>query len=83
MDYEIASDFDFNDLPRSGRSTEVSDGKIKALIESKLRYMTQKFAETLNFHHSSVHNHLKKLDYVSNLDIWIPNDHKKFIWRRV
>jgi len=31
-------DFDLNDAPRSRRPTEVDDDKIKALIDSNLRY---------------------------------------------
>ncbi|KOC59631.1 Histone-lysine N-methyltransferase SETMAR [Habropoda laboriosa] len=33
---------------------------------------TREIAETLNIHHSSVRDHLKKLGYVSRLDIWVP-----------
>ena len=69
--------FDFNDTPRSERPTEVDDDKIKALIESNPRYTTREIAETFNIHHSSVHDHLKKLGYVSNLDNWVPHELKE------
>ncbi|XP_011638278.1 histone-lysine N-methyltransferase SETMAR-like [Pogonomyrmex barbatus] len=63
--------------PRSGKSTEVDDNKIKALIESNPRYTTREIVETLNIHHSSVHDHLKKLGYVSKLDVWVPHELKE------
>ncbi|KAM5283286.1 methionine-R-sulfoxide reductase B2, mitochondrial isoform 1-T1 [Hipposideros larvatus] len=72
-----ASDFDLNEAPGSGRPTEVDDDKIKASIESNPRYTTQEIADTLNIHHSSIHDHLKKLGYVSKLDIWVLHELKE------
>lgn len=78
-----AGDFDLNDAPRSGRPTEVDDDKIKALIESNPRYTTREIVETLNIHHSSVHDHLKKLGYVSKLDISVPHELKEVHLTRI
>lgn len=79
-----AGDFDLKDAPRSGKPTEVDDDKIKALIKSNPCYTTREIAETLKISQKSVHVYLKKLGYVSKLDIWIPHElEKKFIWRRV
>ncbi|XP_029679587.1 histone-lysine N-methyltransferase SETMAR-like [Formica exsecta] len=72
-----AGDFDLKDAPRSGRPTEVDDDKIKALIKSNPRYTTREIAETLKISQKSVHVHLKKLGYVSKLDIWIPHELKE------
>lgn len=72
-----AGDFDLNDTPRSGRPIEVDDDKIKALIESNQRYTTREIAEILKIHHSTVHDHLKKLGYVNRLDIWVPHELKE------
>ncbi|XP_011639265.1 histone-lysine N-methyltransferase SETMAR-like [Pogonomyrmex barbatus] len=72
-----AGDFDLNDALRSGKPIEVDDDKIKTLIESNPRYTTREIAETLNIHHSSVHDYLKKLGYVNKLDIWVPHDLKE------
>ena len=69
--------FDLNDTPWSERPTEVDDDKIKALIEPNPRYTTREIAETFNIHHSSVHDHLKKLRYVSKLDNWVPHELKE------
>ncbi|XP_076247803.1 histone-lysine N-methyltransferase SETMAR [Calliopsis andreniformis] len=71
-----AGDFNLSDTPRSGRPTEVDDDKIKALIESNQRYTTREIAETLNIHYSSVYDHMKKLGYVSRLDIWVLHELK-------
>lgn len=65
-------DFDLNDAPRSGRPTEIDDDELKALVESNSHYTTRYMAETLKISNSSVHDHLKKLNYVSRLDVWIP-----------
>ncbi|KAM5254151.1 histone-lysine N-methyltransferase SETMAR-like [Hipposideros larvatus] len=72
-----AGDFDLNNASRSGRPTEVDDDKIKALIESNPHYTTREIAETLNIHHLSIHDHLKKLGYVSKLVIWVPHKLKE------
>ncbi|KAM5275805.1 histone-lysine N-methyltransferase SETMAR-like [Hipposideros larvatus] len=72
-----AGDFDLNDSPQSGSPTKVDDDKIKALFESNPCYMTKEIAETLNIYHSSIHDHLKKMGYVSKLDIWVLHELKE------
>lgn len=72
-----SGDFDVNDAPRSGRPMKADDDKIKALIESNPRYTTQEIAETLNIGQSTVHDHLKKLGFVSKLDVWVPHELKE------
>ncbi|XP_011883505.1 PREDICTED: histone-lysine N-methyltransferase SETMAR-like [Vollenhovia emeryi] len=67
-----AGDFDVNDAPRSGRPVEVDDDQIKALIEANPHSTTRDIAESLNLHHSTVHDHLRKLGFISKLDIWVP-----------
>ena len=49
----------------------------KALIKSNPHYTTRETAETLNIHHLSVHDHIKKLEYVSKFDIWVPHELKE------
>ena len=61
------------DAPRSGRSTEVDDDKIKAVIENNRRSTTREIAEKLNISHTCVERHLKQLGYVNKLDIWVPH----------
>ncbi|XP_025266855.1 histone-lysine N-methyltransferase SETMAR-like [Camponotus floridanus] len=70
-----AGDFNLKDATRSGRPTEVDDDKIKALIKSNPRYTTREIAETLKISQKSVH--LKKLGYVSKIDVWVPHELKE------
>lgn len=72
-----SGDFNLKDAPRSGRPIEVDGDKIKALVESNRRLTTREIAETLNISKSSVENHLKRLGYVSKLDIWLPHELKE------
>ena len=43
-------DFYLKDAPRSGRSTQVDDDKIKAVIENNRRSTTREIAEKLTYH---------------------------------
>ncbi|XP_011638083.1 histone-lysine N-methyltransferase SETMAR-like [Pogonomyrmex barbatus] len=61
-------------LLSQGGPTEIDDDKIKALIESTLH--DTRDCRNIE-HHSSVHDYLKKLEYVSKLDIWIPYELKE------
>ena len=53
------------------RQTEVDDGKIKAMIENNRRSTRREVAEKLKISHTCVERHLKQLDYVNKLDIWV------------
>ena len=66
-------DFDLKDAPRSGRPTELDDDKIKAMIENNRHSTTRQIAEKLNMSHTCIERHLKQLDYVNKLDIWVPH----------
>ena len=68
-----SGDFYLKDAPRSGRPNEVDDDKIKAMIENNRRSTTREIAEMLNISHTCVETHLKQLDYVNKLDIWVPH----------
>ena len=67
-----SGDFHLKDAPRSGRSTEVDDDKIKAMIENNRRSTARKIAEKLNISHTCVERNLKQLGYINKLDIWVP-----------
>ncbi|OAD55670.1 Histone-lysine N-methyltransferase SETMAR [Eufriesea mexicana] len=68
--------FDVEDAPRSGRPVEAdcisSIDTIKALIDANQRITTREIAERLNLSNSTVHDLLKRLGLISNLDIWVP-----------
>ena len=68
-----SGDFDLNDVPCSGRSNEVDDDKIKAMIENNRRSTAREIAEKLKISHTWVERHLKQLGYVNKLDIWVPH----------
>ena len=67
----FSGDFDLKDAPRSGRPTEVDDDKIKAIVENNRCSTTREIAEKLNISQTCVERHLKQLDYVNKLDIWV------------
>ncbi|EZA46787.1 Histone-lysine N-methyltransferase SETMAR, partial [Ooceraea biroi] len=60
-----------------GRPIEIDDDKLKALIDSNRRLTTREIAENLNISKSSVENHLKRLGYISKLDIWVRHELKE------
>ena len=66
-----SGDFYLKDAPCSGRSTEVYDDKMKAMIENNRHSTTREIAEKLNISHSCLERHLKQLGYVNQLDIWV------------
>ena len=68
-----SGDFYLKDAPRSGRSTEVDDDKMKAMIKNNRRSTTREIAEKLNISHTCVERYLKQLGYVNKLDIWVPH----------
>ncbi|EZA49217.1 Histone-lysine N-methyltransferase SETMAR [Ooceraea biroi] len=72
-----SGDFNVKDAPRSGRPIEIDDDKLKALIDSNRRLTTREIAENLNISKSSVENHLKRLGYISKLDIWVRHELKE------
>ena len=53
----LSGDFHLKDAPRSGRSTEVDDEKIKAMIENNRRSTTRELAEKLNISHTYIERH--------------------------
>uniref|UniRef100_V9IC99 Histone-lysine N-methyltransferase SETMAR n=1 Tax=Apis cerana TaxID=7461 RepID=V9IC99_APICE len=68
-----SDNFDIKDAPRSGRPVEADEDKIKALIEANRRITTREIATRLNLSNSTVHDHMKRLGFVSKLDIWVPH----------
>jgi len=62
------------DLPRSGRSTEIKNNEIKMLVDENPQSTAQDTPDTLNIAHSSVIHHLHEIGYVSRLNVWVPHD---------
>lgn len=79
-----SDNFDIKDAPRPGRPVEADEDKIKALIEANRRITTREIAARLNLSNSTVHDHMKRLGFVSKLDIWVPHALKeKDLLRRI
>lgn len=70
-------DFGVKDAPRSGRPSAVFDEQIQALLDENRRYSTRKMSDKLSVSHTTVESHLKKLGYVSKLDVWVPHNLKE------
>jgi [histone H3]-lysine36 N-dimethyltransferase SETMAR len=62
------------DEPRSGRPSEVSDTDIQQQLILDPRATTREIAENLGFSHTTILNHLRQMDKVPKLGIWIPHD---------
>lgn len=69
-----AGDTTLEDEKRSDRPAVADDDKIKNLIEDNQRYTTREVAEILHLSHTTVIEHLHKLEYVNRLDVWVPHD---------
>jgi len=68
-----SANFDLKNKPRPGRPVEGNEGSIKALIDANRRITTREIAERLTLSNSVVHHHLKRLGFISKLDIWVPH----------
>lgn len=54
----------------SKKSVEADDDQIKLLIEINPYRTTCNTTKTLDFHHSTIHDHLKKLEFINMLNIY-------------
>lgn len=68
-----AGNFDINDAPRPGRPQEIESIDVKAIVDQNPSQSVRDIAEALDISHASVENHLRKLGYVSRLDVWVPH----------
>ncbi|XP_066137443.1 histone-lysine N-methyltransferase SETMAR-like [Euwallacea fornicatus] len=72
-----SGNFNVQDAPHTGRPITIDDDKIKALVEANRRTTTRGIAEKLNISNLTVSLHLKKIGYVSKLDVWVPRELKE------
>ena len=68
-----AGDFSLKDVPCSGRSQEVDNDQLKNLIECNPRYTTRDIAQIQKISKSSAENHLHELDFINQLNVWVPH----------
>ena len=70
-------DFSLKDEERSGRSNEVDDDQIKAIIESDRHVTVREIEEMLKILKSTIDRPIQRLGLVKKLDIWIPHELKE------
>ena len=69
-----SGDFSLEDEKRSGRTVEVDDDLIEAIIDSDRHSTTREIAEKLRVSRTCIENRLKQLGYVQKLDTWVPQE---------
>lgn len=67
-------DQSLEDEERSGRSSEVDNDQLRAIVEADPVTTTRKVAKELNINHSTVVRHLKQIGKVKKLDKWVPHE---------
>ncbi|EFN80916.1 Histone-lysine N-methyltransferase SETMAR, partial [Harpegnathos saltator] len=72
-----SGDFSFKDDQRSSRPSEVDEDKMKAIIESNRHIIVREIAKRLNVSHRTIENHIRRLELVKKLDIWVPYELKE------
>ena len=65
--------FNLEDLPRSGRPSEVDDDRLRTLVEADPRQTTRELAQVLDVDHETVTSHLHQLGKVCKLAQWVPH----------
>lgn len=68
-----SGNFDVEDRPRTGRPTEADNQEIKALVNANPKITTREIANSLNISQPTVVRRLKKIGYVSRLNVWVPH----------
>lgn len=66
-------DFDLSNKAKSGRLSNISDDFVDKILKENPRISTLEVAVKLNCNISTAFRHIKKLGYVSKLDVWIPH----------
>ena len=72
-----SGNFSLKDDQRSGQCSEVDDDIMKAIIESNRIVITVwEVAKQLNVSHTTIENHIRRLEHVKKLDVWVPHELK-------
>ena len=67
-----SGNFNLEDALRPGRPLEAVVDKIKSLVDANRRITTREIAERLNLSNATIHKHMKRVELISKLDIWVP-----------
>jgi len=70
-------DFSVKDVHRSSRPSKIDDDEMKALVQANKHSTVRKLATALKVSVESVHDHLKSLGFVKELDVWVPHELKE------
>ena len=70
-------DFSVKDAHRSGRPSKINDDEMKALVQANKHSTVRELAIALKVSVGSVHGHLKSLDFVKKLDVWVAHELKE------
>ena len=65
------------DTHRSGRPSKIDDDEMKALVQANKHSTVRELAIALKVSVGSVHGHLKSLDFVKKLDVWVAHELKE------
>jgi histone-lysine N-methyltransferase SETMAR len=68
-----SENFLFQDVPRSGRSVQLNEDQLKAIIENDRHITVREIAKKLNLSKTTIDDHLRNLGYSKKLDIWVPH----------
>ena len=68
-----SGNLNLEDAPRPGRLLEADVDNIKSLVDANRRITTREITERLNLSNATVHKHMKRLEFISKLDIWVPH----------
>ena len=84
FDKSRSRDFLLEDEQHSGRSNEVDDDQIKAIIESDRHVTVREIEKMLKITKSAIDHHIKRLGLVKKLDIWIQRELKEiYLTKRI
>jgi len=70
-------DFSVKDAHRFGRPSKIDDDEMKALVQANKHSTVRELATVLKVSVRSVHGHLKSLDFVKKLDVWVAHELKE------
>ncbi|GFS76639.1 histone-lysine N-methyltransferase SETMAR [Trichonephila clavipes] len=69
----FSAHFDVKDAPHTGRSIVENVDKIRETIEVDQHISSRSIAQELKIDHKTVLNHLRKVEIIKKLDVWVPH----------
>ena len=69
--------FDIDNAPRSGRSSEFDEDHLKALLKEESRQTSRELTEKINCDQKTILNHLHSMGFAEKLGVWVPHELSK------